>query len=146
MADWPDIDLTRGDTYEEYFKFLDPLDAPLNLSGCTVWLTAKEAVDDDAADATGIIKHYIVISGVGAVTGSSGFALGGKDPETGATVSTAAAGVVTHTITAAESTVMATQDYVYDVQFKDATGRISTIINGGTITVLGDVTRRVTTP
>ena len=143
-----DSTVIRGDTKRWYLSLTDGNGAPLNLTGCTVWFTAKSAADEDATDAAAVITHYVVVSGAGAVTASNGFALGGKDHNQAppATVTGAASGVLTQTLTAAQSTALALGSYVYDVQVRDAAGDVSTPINGLTLTVVADVTRRLSTP
>jgi len=138
----------RGDTKRWYLSITDGAGAPLNLTGCTVWFTAKPSVDADVTDALAVIKHYIVVSGAGAVTASDGFVLGGINYNLvpPATVTGAASGVLTQTLTAAQSTALALGSYVYDVQIKDAAGDVSTPINGLTLTIVADVTRRIVTP
>lgn len=146
MADFPTVELTRGDTPEWSYKLLTPDLAAMNLSLVTIWLTVKPAIDDDVTDSAAVLSHYLVVDGSGTVTASAGMSLGGTDPETGTVVAGAASGVITHRIPQADSTAIPAGSYVYDIQIKDAAGRYTTVVLDQPFTVRGDVTRRITTP
>lgn len=142
----PDYTFVRGDTVVRYYKFLTAAGSVMDLAGCTIWVTAKPGFDADATDTSATFKHSLVIDGAGAVTSSSGMALGGIDPETPfGTATLASEGIVTHTISPAESSTIGLNRQVYDVQVKDASGNIRTLVQGSIITT-ADVTRRTTVP
>lgn len=144
--------IIRGDTWFQYLCFVDAQGEPFDLTGCTVWFTAKAVLDpdadDDLTDALAILSHFIVISFAGVVTSSAGMVLGGMDlnQDPPVAVSTAAAGVITHRIVPAETTALDVQSMIFDIQVEDAGGDVWTPINGLTLSVTADVTRRMTTP
>lgn len=147
-----DTTLIRGDSARWYISITDANGAPVNLTGYTVWFTAKPAAaaaaGSDADDSTAVITHSIAINGAGAVTSSDGFAVGGIDYNQipPAVVSGVASGVLTQTLSAADATLLAVGSYVYDLQVKDASGFVTTPINGLSHSVIADVTRRVVVP
>jgi len=145
-ATWPNREHIRGDTVIDYLKFVDSDGDALDLASCTILLTVKSAApsasDEDLDDATAIIRHGIEIGADGSVAETNGFAIGGIDPETSEQVSGATSGVVTHTVTATESTTVTPGSYVYDISITNADGSVKTIINGAKWTVIPDVGRR----
>lgn len=140
------ITMTRGDTPEYSFKLFDEDMQPMDLAGVTIWLTVKAAFDDDVTDAAALLKDYIVFNDSGTVTGSSGFTIGGIDPETSEAVTGRLSGVVTWVPTQAASTALPAGDHIYDVQVKLASGRFRTVYRGLPFVVEPDVTRRISTP
>jgi hypothetical protein len=139
--------VTRGDTAHWKCKLVDRVTGdPIDLSGYSLWLTAKSAPSNDMDDSDAVIIHYIEVSAGGAVTDSNGFVLGGIDPETGLTVAGAASGVLTETLTDEESTLLALGTYLYDVQVMTPTGEVYTPVNGQPIAIVTDITRRITIP
>lgn len=138
--------IVRGDAKRWYMTFTDGALGPLDLSGCTIYWTLKAAVSNDLTDADALIKHYIVISSAGAVTSALGFTLGGVSQLTQLSVSTAAAGTVTHKIPASASTLLAPGAALFDVQVIDVNGDPTTFFVAEPFTTIADVTRRITTP
>ena len=143
-----DRELNRGDTPAHFYKIKTPALAAKNLTGCTIWWTAKTAFDDIATDTSAVLKHHIAIDATGVVTSSAGMTLGGTDPDTGLVVSGVASGVVTHRIPVADSNAVQPGEYIYDLQFRDnGTPPIyTTPVRGAALLVNQDVTRRTTTP
>lgn len=124
--------IIRGD--DVFWDIAIPLPGgsdPFPLAGCTVWVTAKPAKQTDIPDADAAWQHSLTLNGSGEVTASHGLTLG----EGGA-----AGGIVVEHLTAAESETIAPGSYRYDVQVKDASGVITTVL-AGSETVVGDITR-----
>lgn len=142
-----DRELTRGDTPAHFYKIKTPTLVAKNLTGCTIWWTAKTGFDDVGTDTTAALKHHIAIDATGTVTSSAGMTLGGTDPDTGTVVSGVASGVVTHRIPVADSNAIMPGEYIYDLAFRDnSTPSIyTTPIRGALLIVVPDVTRRTTT-
>ena len=131
MAAIANLAVVRGDTLvlTASVKQSDGVTA-FNLTGCTMWFTVKDSRDTLADDTAAISKLYWV---------SGGAALG-------IAVATPATGVGTITMPAADSANLnPALTYVYDVQVKDASGLIFTVVQG-TIAPSADTTVRVTTP
>lgn len=131
----------RGDTKKWSIAFQDAQGAALDLSGCTVWFTAKTVISNDLTDADAIIQHTITIDGTGAVVSADGFEIGGIHPVTQAVATTAAEGVLTQILSPADSTLISAGTYIYDIQIETASGEVYTPILGQTITFVEDVTR-----
>jgi hypothetical protein len=107
----------------------------MNLVGCTVMTTYKPDKTDAQADPfdSGALRHHMIVNGSGVVTSSSGLAL-----ET-----TAAAGVVIETLTAAETLSLPADTILYsDVQVIDANGEVTTSIMADTIEAVDAYTNR----
>lgn len=138
------LTIRRGDTTSFALELRASDGSIASLVSATLWFTVKQAYDNDVTDAAAAVKNYIVINGSGVVTSSSGIALGGKRPSDGVTVTGAADGVVTVTISSAQSTLLQPGDCPWDVQVLKA-GAVQTAASG-TIAVTADVTRRITTP
>lgn len=136
--------VTRGDTKKWSIAVVDDNGNPFDLSGCTVWFTAKSAISNQLDDSDAVISHKLVVDGSGNPTLSNGFTIGGIHPVTGSPASGAASGVLTHTLSAADSTLLAPGSYIYDLQVKTADGEVYTPILGQTLTVVEDVTRSIT--
>lgn len=132
----------RGDTKKWSLALVDDVGDPLDLSGCTVWFTAKTAISNVLDDADAVIQHKIVFDGSGNVTESDGFVLGGRHPVTQAVATTAAEGVLTQTLSPADSTLIAAGTYIYDLQVRMANGDIYTPVLAQTLTVVEDITRQ----
>lgn len=137
-------EVIRGDTKKWSIALVDDQGAAFDLTGCTVWFTAKTAISNVADDADAVISHKIVIDGSGVATSADGFAIGGIHPTTGNPASGAASGVLTQTLSAADSTALSAGTYVYDLQVKDSNGEVYTPILGMSLTVIEDVTRSTT--
>lgn len=148
MANFPTIELYQGDTYRRYFKIKTPALAAANLSGYRVLITAKTLGDYDAGlnnDTTAVLKHGIILDGAGAPVGSPvGIAVGGVDPDTGSSVSGAASGVITWTISASDSASINPDSYVWDLEVMDASGFVRTLYQKQSLVITRDVTKRST--
>lgn len=131
----------RGDTKKWSIAFEDAQGNPLDLSGCTVWFTAKQMISNDLSDADAIIQHMISVDETGGAVTADGFEIGGVHPVTQAVATTAAEGVLTQVLSPADSTLIAAGTYVYDVQIETASGEVYTPILGQSITFVEDVTR-----
>lgn len=107
----PDISLIRGDTSTIEFT-LEGID----LTGATVYFTAKPAYDDDVTDAAAVIAVEVTDH---------------DDPENGHTIIT-----LSNT-----DTNVTPGEYFYDIQVKRA-GTVITSIRARKLEVFADVTRR----
>ena len=134
----------RGDTKKWSIAFEDAAGAPLDLSGCTVWFTAKPSISNVIDDADATIQHKIVIDGAGEITESDGFVIGGIHPVSEEVKTLATEGVLTQILSPADSTLISAGSYIYDVQIKIANGEVYTPILGQMITFVEDVTRSAT--
>lgn len=110
------LELIRGDDQVITLTFVDENDDPVNLTGSTVFFTAKKNRTD--ADTSAIIKieqatHISPLEGKTEIT-----------------------------ITNAISEALAIGDYFWDAQIKFPTGLIRSI-NSDILTVVPDITRRV---
>lgn len=143
-----DNTIVRGDVKYWTHCLTDPDGDPLDLTGCTVWFTAKAAPDSDELDDSALIRHYIVIDGAGTVTSSLGLSLGGTDynQEPPTVVSGAASGVLTNRLSPATSDGLAAGTLVYDIQVELPNDDIHTPVNGLPLPVVADITRRTSTP
>lgn len=111
--------ITRGDTYVEDWTVTDNNGVALDITGGKLYFSVK--TDYSVAD------------------GSATLAL--TSPSTGITIVDAATGKARLLITAAQTSAMtAGLTYVYDVQFKDVNGVVTTL-DKGKITVEPDVTQ-----
>lgn len=138
------LTIRRGDSTSFPVEIRTSAGAVYDLTSSTIWFTVKPAIDNDATDALAPVKNYAVLNGSGAVTSSSGIALGGTRPSDGFTATTAAHGTLTVTISSAQSTLLPVGDCPYDVQV--LSGSTVQTVATGTISVTADVTRRTTTP
>lgn len=153
MDTFPSLSCIRGDTPEWSDKFFDRTGAPLDLSGVTIWLTVKSAVDNSADDSTALLRLHLAVGPDGTTTSSHGMRLGGIDPDPesvtyGQEVSGAASGVVTYLLPQEDSTALLTGTFTYDIQVETAQDppRYRTIVRDAPFVVSGDITRRITTP
>ena len=105
----------RGDTITRQLTFQNEDGTPMDISGATVYFTAKTATDDDITDSNAIKKDITVHDN-------------------------AAGGLSTLLLTPAETNVSPAK-YTYEFQLKTAAGAITTY-PGGKLEVLADVTRR----
>lgn len=136
-----DNQVIRGDTKRWSIALVKADGSALDLTGHTVWFTAKTVISNDPTDSDAIIQHKIVIDGSGDVVSSDGFEVGGIHPVTEAIATTVEEGVLTQTLSPADSTLIAKGNYVYDLQVKTPTGDVYTPILAQTLTVIDDVTR-----
>ena len=120
----------RGDTFVYDTQLMNPLPGPTqgkvpqNLTGWTLWFTAKyQAVD---ADQNAVIQQDNATVGGVVVVG----------PATNGNIAVTAAPLSTRGFPDAPVTL------VYDIQGKDGSGRIFTM-ETGTLTVAPDVTRAI---
>ena len=114
----PTITIVRATDFSIPIEFQTPQGAPLDISGCCVYLTAKKRWDNDAFDALAVFK---------------------KDT----TVHTDAAAGKTVVLGVPDDTRSAAPDsYVYDIEMRDAAGRIISF-GKGTFIIQGEITRRV---
>jgi hypothetical protein len=109
------INIFRGDTLTMNFT-ITRLDVPVDLTGAAAWFTVKKLVTDPDP-------------GVAQVTTGAGIE-----------IHTPLAGKLTVEIPAVVTDLLLPGDYVWDLQVKESTGRISTA-NSGIIFVVADVTR-----
>ncbi len=122
------LSLIRGDSKEQIWTIKDPAGAAYNLTGCTLWFTLKASPLD--ADNLAVLAQHWVSGGT-----ASGIA-----------VASPVTGIATHTIMAAESAALtAGRSYAYDIQLKDAAGKVTTI-ESGWMAVERDVTISITVP
>lgn len=127
--------VTRGDSALWSIPIIDVDGQPYGLHGCTIWVTVKTS--PDVPDAEALYQHSLSVTTGGEQDASRGMTLGPGGAE---------AGVVIQELTPAESAAFATGAYVYDVQVMTAEGRIWTLINGESETVIGDITHAITRP
>lgn len=115
MALRPDLTIIRGDTTSIDFELTDGGD-PVDLTGATVFFTAKSAIDADATDAASAISVEVTSH---------------TNPTAGETLIP---------LTASDTTVTP-GEYFYDVQVKNLSGTILSIPYRK-LEVVADVTRR----
>lgn len=113
------ITLTRGDSRTLSITVLDSDGSAADLTGASIWWTAKRDINDADADA--------IIS---------------KTVGSGITVTNAAGGLATVTIAPDDWTDAEDSDkhYVWDLQVKSDTGTVTTVASGRII-ITPDVTR-----
>lgn len=114
MATRSDLDIDAGATFVEEVTFLDSAGAPVNLTGYTAAMKIRPTAESDTVSL--------------ALTQASGLSLGG------------AAGTVLITITAAQTTALASGNFVYDLKVTSA-GGVATRLIEGNVTVNVDVSR-----
>ena len=114
-----ELEITRGDDVSIDFTYKDADGAAIDITGYTLFLTAKPAIDADTGDAEAVISAEVT-SHSDAVNGESIF-----------------------TLTAAETT-QTPAIYLADVQVKNTGGSIvsSSLFN---LVIKPDITRRTTT-
>jgi hypothetical protein len=113
----PDIDIIRGDTSSIQFEFSEG-GTPTDLTGATVYFTAKPALVNDVADSSAVIEVEVTSH---------------TDPTAGKTL-------IPLTST---DTDVAAGVYFYDIQVKKANGDIISI-PARKLEIFQDVTRRTT--
>jgi hypothetical protein len=114
------MEARRGDT-EQYTLTITVGGTEVDLTGSTLWFTVK--VNEDDKDDWAVIRKQ---------TGSG---IENADQEEEETL-----GKAVLTLSAEDTQYLSVQDYVYDVQYKAASGDITTV-EQGTFTVTTDVTR-----
>src|SRR5690554_544219 len=118
--------VVRGDDEFWDIPLVSPSNGnPINLSGHAVWVTVKESPSD--ADDQAIYQHYIEVDLEGDIVTAQGMSIKDDDPATG---------VVVQHLTAAESALLATESYTYDVQVMLPNGTIKTPVLGDPETVV----------
>ena len=111
-----DITITQGDDEVQSWVIYDDSGDPLDITGGKLWFTVK--------------TNYIQ-------TDPGELQL--TSPSSGLVLTSAADGEVTMTITNTQSAALTAQTYVYDIQFKDVNGKITTL-ETGTLEVKPQVT------
>lgn len=125
-ADWTAV---RGDAFAKNVTAYDATGAILDLTGKTVWFTVKDAADQGTDDTNAITRCYWVSGG----------------SSSGITVSAPTTGVIQIVAPGSDMAALNPERrYVYDVQVL-LNSQPYTLVYGD-ISVLSDVTRRVTTP
>ncbi len=112
-----DLELIRGDSKTFIVTVTDAANVLVNLTGAVLRFTVKRGVDDTDEEA--------------AVSVSTG---------AGITVSDPASGVAIVTLSSTDTDVLTPGSYRYDVQVKDSTNAVSTVLRGR-LRVLADVSR-----
>lgn len=110
------INIIRGDDVSITIKFTDSDGNPIDLTGATVYFTAKNNLsdaDNDAVLSADITSH--------------------SNPTNGETVLTFAD---------TDTDGLTVKSYYYDLQLKTAAGKISSV-KAGKLNILEDVTRRI---
>jgi hypothetical protein len=115
MALKPDLKLIKGDTYSIRFELTND-NEPVDLTGSTVYFTAKAAFDDDTADNAAIIAVEVTDH---------------TDPTNG----------LTDIPLSASDTTADAGEYYYDIQVKKADASIASI-KYRKLEIYEDVTRR----
>lgn len=113
----PKITVTRGTDFTIPLTFKQSNGSALNLTGCTVYMTAKKKSDNDNLDASAAFRKDVSIhtNAVGGLT--------------------EVAGVPADTVNASPG------DYIYDLEVVDTAGRV-TSFGQGKFTLEGEITRR----
>ncbi len=109
----PDLYIIRGDNTNIDFSA-----SGVDLTGCTLFFTAKPELTNDTADETAVIRKEVTSH---------------TDPTNGKTTI-----ILTH-----EDTNVEPGTYYYDIQIKNPDGEI-TSISARRLQVFADVTRRIT--
>ena len=112
------LTIIRGDDVSITLTYTDADGVAIDITGYSVFLTAKDEVDDDATDADAIITKKVTVH---------------SDPTNGETVIA---------LTDADTDV-ALGDYFADIQVVTGTGDVASS-DRFILTVRGDVTRRIT--
>ena|ERR1035437_294321 len=118
MALKVDLQLIRGDSASIDFELTDA-GSPVDLTGSTVFFTAKPSIDADASDAAAVISVEVSSH---------------TDPTAGKT---------SIPLTAADTTVTP-GEYFYDIQVKEAGGTTIVSIPYRKLEIVPDITRRTT--
>ena len=108
------LEITRGDSKTYTLLFRDENDACVNITGWTIFFTVKQNAgqsDDDAKIKKDITIHTDPLNGQSAIELTS------------------------------SDTASLQGGYLYDIQYKDASGKIHTIVEG-IFSVAKDITRR----
>jgi len=113
----PDIFLIRGDTSSIDFQLTED-GVPVDITGATVFLTAKPTVANEATDATAVMEVEVAAGDL-------------TDPTQGKTTIPLSA----------SDTDCEPGDYFYDIQVKKSSGAIVSI-PARKLRISGDITRR----
>lgn len=112
-----DFEIIQGDDETLKLTFKDENNAPINLTGYTVFFTMKKRPDDDADDSEAPLKKTVTVH---------------TDPTNG----------ITHIpLPSAETALLEARRYVYDFQLKDLSDKL-TSTKYGVCEVIKDVTNR----
>jgi hypothetical protein len=114
-----DIEMYRGDTKSMTLTFKDSAGTSVNITGYSIYFTVKNKLSyvDDSADSDAIISS---------VTTSHTYATSGTS---------------VLTISSSQTSTVTPGKYIYDIQLKDASNNILTVVAGAFI-LNADVTRR----
>ena len=110
------ISITRGDTETISLTFTDENDAALDITGYTIYFTVKKKADITKDDSFSVIQKDV-------------------------TTHSNPTGGLSEIVLSNVDTAIGEGDYIYDIQTKDSSGNISTVIFG-TFSVTNDVTKR----
>lgn len=125
MASKTDLEIKRGTTYPITFQNTDSSGNPIDLTGATVYFTAKTAESDtDATDTNAAITKTVTTH-----LDSAG-------------VASAARGISTITLTSTQTNITP-NSYFYDITVKYASGVVNTPIEGK-LKIIGKPTNRST--
>lgn len=111
------LELVRGDDETIEITFTDENGAPINITGYTVMFTLRANINK-TSDTDALLQKNVT-SHTNAVGGISAIGLSNSD------------------------TNITPGEYYYDVQYKDTSNKIKTVVIG-TCTVIQDVTKRTT--
>lgn len=115
------LEITRGDTTTLNVScFQTDGVTPLNITGYTLWFTAKYVVAD--AD-PGVFQKTTTAGGI--------------------TITNAAGGIATVSLVPTDTSSLAGVVLLWDLQGKDPSGNITTLASG-TLTITADITRAIT--
>ena len=93
----------RGDTITLTLAFTDSLGVAINITGWTIWLTLKKNIDDADGASTSLQVKATITNGVG--------------------------GLASITLTSTQ-TALLEGTYYYDIQYKNSTSDIKTVLDG----------------
>ena len=114
-----DRTIYRGDDHDFNFDFKDGDGVAIDITGWTIFFTIKSAVDDLTADTSAVLTKE----------------------QTSHTNPTG--GLTTLSLADTDTNDLDDEEYWYDFQYKNSSGKIKTIMHG-IMTVVREVTRRIT--
>jgi len=114
-----DLTIYRGDNKTWTIAFTDDAGDPIDITGYTLFFTVKNkgCYQDDSADTNALIEKDVTVH-----TNPTG-------------------GISAVSLVPADTNTIEPDDYIYDMQLKDSTDNILTVIKGD-FTITADVTRR----
>lgn len=110
------ISIISGDTETISLTFKDQDSNLIDITGYTVFLTVKQSVNASKSDDFSVIKKDVTVH---------------SDPVNGAT----------EVVLSSSDTAVRAENYVYDIQIKDVSGNITTVVRGD-FHVTNDITKR----